>query len=74
MLKKHFLLLMLNTGGLLNIFVENVSIFQDSLMNRKLKQQHLFYIEITCNIRNAFTVTFDQLNASFLNKRLTFFT
>ncbi len=33
------------------------------------KEQHLLEIEIFCNIINVFTVTFDQLNASFLNKR-----
>ncbi len=28
------------------------------------REQHLFEIQIFCNIRNVFTVTFDQLNAS----------
>ncbi len=31
------------------------------------KEQHLFEIEIFCNIINDFTVTFDQFNASFMN-------
>ncbi len=31
------------------------------------KEQHLFESEIFCNIINAFTVTFDQFNASLLN-------
>ncbi len=34
-------------------------------MNIKLKEQHLFEIEIFYNIANVFTVTFDQFNASF---------
>uniref|UniRef100_A0A671QWR2 Protein RIC1 homolog n=1 Tax=Sinocyclocheilus anshuiensis TaxID=1608454 RepID=A0A671QWR2_9TELE len=33
---------------------------------------HLFEIEIFCNIINDFTVTFDQFNASLLNKTITF--
>ncbi len=32
------------------------------------KEQHLFTIEILCNIRNVFIVTFDQLNVSMLNE------
>ncbi len=32
------------------------------------KEQHLFEIEIFCNIINVFTVTFDQFNASLINK------
>ncbi len=43
-------------------------IFQDSLMNRKFKRPHLFEIEIFCNIIDVFTVTFDQFEASLLNK------
>ncbi len=31
-------------------------------------KQHLFTIEIFCNLINVFTVTFDQFNASLLNK------
>ncbi len=34
------------------------------------KEQHLFEIEIYCNIRNVFTATFDQCNASLMNKSL----
>ncbi len=30
--------------------------------------QHLFEMEIFCNIMNVFTVTFDDLNASVVNK------
>ncbi len=36
-------------------------------------QQHLFEIEIFCNIINVFTVTFDKLNASSLNNSSNFF-
>jgi len=38
-------------------------------MDESSKEQHLFEIEIFCNIINIFTVTFDQFNASFLNER-----
>ncbi len=34
----------------------------------KKKKQDLFEIEIFCNIANVFTVTFDNFNASLLNK------
>jgi len=34
------------------------------------KQQHLFETEMVYNIINVFTVTFDQFNASLLNKRI----
>ncbi len=37
-------------------------------MNRKFKEYHLFEVEMVCNIINVFTVTFDQFNASLLNK------
>ncbi len=62
---------MLKTVVLHNIFVETVMyfIFLDSQMNR----QHLFEIEIFCNIINVFTVTFDQFNASLMNKSINFF-
>ncbi len=40
-------------------------------MNRK--EQHLFEIEIFCNIINVFTVTFDQLNAFLMNQIIHFF-
>ncbi len=76
LLKKHFWLLsMLKTVVLLNIFVEIVIhfIFQDSLMNRKFKRTVFFEIEIVCNIVNVFTITFNQLNASLLNKSINFF-
>jgi len=47
--------------------------FRDSLMNRSLKEQHLFEIEIFCNIINVFTFTFNQFNAPLLNKSINFF-
>ncbi len=37
------------------------------------KQQHLFVIEICWNIRNVFTVTVEQLNASSMNKSFKLF-
>ncbi len=41
-------------------------------MNRKFKQHklHLFDIEIFRNILDVFSVTFDQYNASLLNKSI----
>ncbi len=38
-----------------------------------LKEEHLFEIEIVCEIINVFSATFDQFNASLLNKTNTFF-
>jgi len=40
---------------------------------RKFKERDLFEIEIFCNIIHIFTVTFDQFNASLLNKSINFF-
>ncbi len=42
--------------------------FQDSLMYRKFK------IEVFYDIINIFPVTFDQFNASLLNKSINFIT
>jgi len=50
----YFLLLMLKTFVLLNIFGES--------------SKDLFKIEIFCNIINGLTVTFDQYNVPLLNK------
>ncbi len=36
------------------------------------KNQHLFEIEIFCNIVNIFTVTFDKFNAYLMNKSINF--
>ncbi len=56
---------MLKSVVLLNIFVETtIYFFQAFLLNRK----HLFERETFYNIINTFTVTFDQINASLLNK------
>uniref|UniRef100_A0A671PNY6 SHC-transforming protein 3-like n=1 Tax=Sinocyclocheilus anshuiensis TaxID=1608454 RepID=A0A671PNY6_9TELE len=41
-------------------------------LEKFLKGQHLFEIEIICNIINDFTVTFSQFNASLLNKNHIF--
>ncbi len=57
LLKKHFWLLsIMKTVKLLNIIVESS------------KEQHLYEIEIFCNIINVFSVTFHQFNASLLSK------
>ncbi len=37
------------------------------------KEQHLFEIEIFCNIINVFTVTFNQFNVSLLNTSIIFY-
>ncbi len=42
-------------------------------MNKHFKEQHLFKIEIFCNITNVFTATFDQFNASLMNKSIHLF-
>ncbi len=69
LLKKHFWLLsMLKTVVLPNIFVETViQDLQDLQKNRKFKR-NLFEIEIFWNIINVFTVAFDQFNASLMNR------
>ncbi len=48
-------------------FVENVIYFSGFFEEYKV-HQHLFKMEIFCNIINVFTVNFDQLNVFFLNK------
>ncbi len=53
---------------MLNISVETVYFFQDSLMNKKFKWTAFFQIELFYNI-NVITVTFDQYNASLLKKK-----
>ncbi len=58
----------------LNIFVIHLLyIFQDCLDEETAQKQHLFEIEIICNIINVFTVTFDQFNASSWIKVLMLF-
>jgi len=44
------------TVVLLNIFLETTS-FQDFFMNGKFKGQHLFELEVFCNIINVFTAS-----------------
>lgn len=52
-----------------NIFVETViHYFHHSLMKGKLYLKQIFF-----NITNVFTITFDQFNASFLNKSINLF-
>ncbi len=74
LLKKHFWLLsMLKTVVLHNIFVETVIIlFFRILWWIESSKEHLFEIESFCNIINIFTVTFDQFNASLMNKSINF--
>ncbi len=51
------------------IFVETViHLFQDFS-----KEEHFLKMINLCNIINVFTATFDQFNASLMNKRITFF-
>ncbi len=50
------------------VFYKNCNKCFSGLRNRKFKEWHLFEVEIVCNIINVFTVTFDQFNASLLNK------
>ncbi len=51
-----------------NIFV----VYLDSL-TRKLKEQHLFEMDIFCNIINVFTVTFDKFIVFLQNKSINLF-
>ncbi len=44
---------------LLNIFVESVKFFKDSLMSTNFNEQHLFEIQILCDIIYSFNFTFD---------------
>ncbi len=61
---------------LLHIFLETDTFFFFNYFSgffnewKVQKGQHLFDIEIFCNIINVLTVTFDQFNASLLNKVL----
>ncbi len=47
--------------------------FQILWWTESSKEQHLFEIDIFCNIVHVFTVTFDQLTASLLEKSINFF-
>ncbi len=69
LLKKHIIIIIIiiiiinvETVVLLHIFVETVNILFFSIWwIENSKGQHLFEIEIFCNIINVFIVTFDQL-------------
>ncbi len=55
------------TVVLLNIFLEPVTFFFDSLINKKLKEQHLLNIEIFSNNLSLY-YQFYPCNTSLLNK------
>jgi len=50
-----------------------IFIFRISEEYKVKKEQHLFEIEVFCNIISVFTFTFDQFNAFLLNKNNNFF-
>ncbi len=56
---------MLKTVVQLIIIVEKV-LFRIHWWTESSNEQHLFEIEIVCNIINVFSVTFDQFNAFLL--------
>ncbi len=45
-------------------------LFQDSLMNKKLKRTVFIWNRLFCNIINVFIATFDKFNASLVNKNI----
>jgi len=45
------------------------ALFSGSFDEQKVQKQQ----QIFCNVKNVFTVTFDQFNASLLNKSISFF-
>ncbi len=65
---------MLKNLVMLNIFVETVIqyIIFKGYFDESLKKQHLFEIDIFCNVINVSTVTFDHFNASLINKSINF--
>ncbi len=65
-----FILSMLKTIVLPNIYLKTWCIFFNYLMKIKSIEQHLFEEEIFSNIINIFTVTLDQFNASLLNQNI----
>jgi len=69
--KALLLLSMLKTDLLLNIFADTV--FQDYLLNKNSNYWHLFEIHIFCKTINTLILTFDQINASLLNKSIHFY-
>ncbi len=72
------ILIIINVENLLcyQIFLRkqyNILFFRILWWIESSKEQHLFEKEIFCNIIiNGFTVTFDQFNASLLNKLINF--
>ncbi len=73
LLNKHFWLLsMLKTVVLHNIFVETVMhyFFRIHRWIESSKDQHLLETEIFCNFMNAFIIAFEQFNVSLMNKSL----
>ncbi len=48
---------------------KNISSYYQCLMKKSSKVQHLFEIESFCNIINVFIASFNQFNASLLNKK-----
>ncbi len=66
-----YLLSLLKTAMQLFYFFGNLEFFRIFLLIESSEEQHLFEIAIFCNI-NIFTVTFNQLNASLLNKTIDF--
>ncbi len=64
--KKHFWLLS-------TVVLPNAVYFSRCSDEWKDKKQHLFEIEIFCNIMNVFTVTLDLFNAALLNKSIQIF-
>ncbi len=64
---------MVKTVVLLNIFVENDTFLYSSLINRNFKRRSFIWNRIFCNIIHVFTVTFDQVNVSLMNKSITSF-
>ncbi len=65
---------MLKTVVLHNISVETDTFYFSGFTDeqKSLKEQHLFEIEIICDIINDFTVTFDQFNVTLMNKSTAF--
>ncbi len=61
---------MMKTVVLVHIFVETVFSIKILWWLKNPKIQHLFEIEIYCNLINVFTDTFNQFNASLLNKSI----
>ncbi len=72
LLKKHLLLYILKTIVLLHFLKKTMLLSSILLGIERSKEQHLFKIEILCSIINIFTVTFDQFNASQINKSISF--